>query len=178
MNATAIVSGETVQVTWERRGTKIQATIGDRVYALDASEEKGVLWLDWDRQSIEVSVAVNAEITAENTHYKVSIRGHELAVEIFDPRQYRKRRVRDSRPGSEGGAVEVRASMPGKIVRILTSEGASVDVHQGIVVMEAMKMQNEISSTIAGKIVKLAVAEGETVRSGALIAIVGPAVLK
>ena len=45
--------------------------------------------------------------------------------------------------------------MPGKIVRILTTEGANVDVHQGIVVMEAMKMQNEIRSDRSGRVVKL-----------------------
>jgi biotin carboxyl carrier protein len=62
--------------------------------------------------------------------------------------------------------------MPGKIVRVLLTEGASVSAGQGIVVMEAMKMQNEMKSSMSGRIRKIGVVEGETVRSGDLIAIV------
>jgi biotin carboxyl carrier protein len=63
--------------------------------------------------------------------------------------------------------------MPGKIVRVLASEGENVEAKQGIVVMEAMKMQNEIRSDRSGRVIKLAVSGGETVGSGDLIAIVG-----
>jgi pyruvate carboxylase subunit B len=66
--------------------------------------------------------------------------------------------------------------MPGKIIRVLTTEGAEVASGQGIVVMEAMKMQNEIKASMDGRIQKIAVSEGETVQSGALIAIVDPVI--
>jgi biotin carboxyl carrier protein len=62
--------------------------------------------------------------------------------------------------------------MPGKIVRVLLTAGADVVAGQGIVVMEAMKMQNEMKSSMSGRIRKIEVVEGETVRSGDLIAIV------
>jgi len=62
--------------------------------------------------------------------------------------------------------------MPGKIVRVLLTVGADVVAGQGIVVMEAMKMQNEMKSSMSGRIRKIEVVEGGTVRSGDLIAVV------
>jgi biotin carboxyl carrier protein len=60
--------------------------------------------------------------------------------------------------------------MPGKIVRVLQTEGAQIEAHQGIVVMEAMKMQNEIKAPKGGRIAKLNVAAGDAVNLGDLIA--------
>lgn len=69
-----------------------------------------------------------------------------------------------------GGAkkgVRVRAQMPGKILRVLVAEGAAVEKDQAIVVMEAMKMENEIRAPQAGKIGKVRVNEGQAVETGA-----------
>jgi biotin carboxyl carrier protein len=60
--------------------------------------------------------------------------------------------------------------MPGKVVRVLAGESESVRAQQGILVIEAMKMQNEIRSPKAGRIVELTVAEGDAVALGQLIA--------
>ena len=62
--------------------------------------------------------------------------------------------------------------MPGKIVRVLVSEGDAVEAGQGVIVVEAMKMQNEVRSPKAGVVVKVAVAEGATVFAGEVLAIV------
>jgi biotin carboxyl carrier protein len=68
-------------------------------------------------------------------------------------------------------SVRVRAQMPGKIVRILAKAGAAVEKDQPILVMEAMKMENEIRSPVKGSIKELKVAEGQAVESGADLAI-------
>jgi biotin carboxyl carrier protein len=60
--------------------------------------------------------------------------------------------------------------MPGKIVRILRRQGDEVEANQGLVVMEAMKMQNEIRSPKRGKVAQLNIAEGDAVKLGDLIA--------
>ena len=62
--------------------------------------------------------------------------------------------------------------MPGKIVRVLACEGDAVAAGQGIVVMEAMKMQNELKTPRAGRIASLPVREGDTVAAGAVLAVV------
>jgi biotin carboxyl carrier protein len=69
--------------------------------------------------------------------------------------------------GSKKKGMRVRAQMPGKIVRVLVKTGDEVAKDQPLLVMEAMKMENEIRAPSAGKVEKLAVAEGQAVESGA-----------
>ena len=64
------------------------------------------------------------------------------------------------------GRQEVVAPMPGKIVRVLVTAGQNVEVGQGLVVVEAMKMQNEIRATKSGQAARLLVREGQTVSAG------------
>jgi biotin carboxyl carrier protein len=70
------------------------------------------------------------------------------------------------------GPVRVAAPMPGKIVRVLVEPGQEVSAGQGLVVMEAMKMENELRSPRPGTVEQLAVREGQTVETGALLAVV------
>ncbi len=62
--------------------------------------------------------------------------------------------------------------MPGKIVRVIAAEGDEVEAGQPLVVVEAMKMQNEIKATKKGKVTKIAVKEASAVNAGDLLAIV------
>ena len=72
------------------------------------------------------------------------------------------------------GKQEVRAQMPGKIVKILVELGQSVGVDEGLIVIEAMKMENELCSPIEGVVTSISVTEGEAVEAGALLAVVDP----
>ncbi|HJZ78767.1 MAG TPA: biotin/lipoyl-containing protein [Pyrinomonadaceae bacterium] len=71
-----------------------------------------------------------------------------------------------------GGAARIAAPMPGKIVRILAEVGAQVEAGDPIVVVEAMKMQNEMKSPKAGKIMSINVALGATVNGGDVLAVI------
>jgi biotin carboxyl carrier protein len=62
--------------------------------------------------------------------------------------------------------------MPGKIVRVIVHEGDEVEAGQGLIVVEAMKMQNEIKAPKKGKVTKITVAEAATVNAGDLLMIV------
>ena len=66
--------------------------------------------------------------------------------------------------------AQVRAQMPGKVIRVLVSDGESIQANQGLLVMEAMKMQNEIKSPKAGIVKKIGVTAGAAVNSGDLLA--------
>jgi biotin carboxyl carrier protein len=87
---------------------------------------------------------------------------------VIDPRSWR-------RGHGEGieleGRQKIVAPMPGKVVRVLVEPGQSVAAGQGLLVIEAMKMQNEIRSPKSGTVEKLAV-EGQTVNAGEILAIV------
>jgi biotin carboxyl carrier protein len=94
----------------------------------------------------------------------------EIPVEVLDPRAWRGRR------GAHGveaeGRQQILAPMPGKIVRVLVRQGDAVEAGQGIVVVEAMKMQNEIRSPKSGTVERLHVAEGQAVNAGEVLAVV------
>jgi biotin carboxyl carrier protein len=100
---------------------------------------------------------------------RVSVAGREYAAQIVDPRQRKRYR---------GGAIEVEgrqqviAPMPGKVVRVLAAAGDVVEAGKGLVVIEAMKMQNEVRSPKSGTIERMLVAEGQAVNSGDVLAVV------
>lgn len=90
-------------------------------------------------------------------------------AEVTDPRSLRNRK---SRVDSGKGPRPLVSPMPGKVVRFLVAENSAVEAGQGVVVVEAMKMQNEIKSPKKGIVLKLAVAEGAAVNAGDVLAIV------
>ena len=73
--------------------------------------------------------------------------------------------------GSAGKAM-LTSPMPGKVVKLLVTEGQEVAAGQGVIVVEAMKMENELKSALAGKVKEIFVAEGEVVESGAKLLLV------
>ena len=91
----------------------------------------------------------------------------ELTVRLTDP----SRRGREEGPDADGPA-QITAQMPGKVVRVLVSEGDDVTAGQGVVVVEAMKMENEMAASKDGKVVSLNVEPGQSVESGAVLAVI------
>ena len=91
-----------------------------------------------------------------------------FAAEVRDPRSLRGR----VRAVDDHGPKKLTAPMPGKIVRVLVSQGDEVETGAGVLVVEAMKMQNEIKSPKKGTIQKILVSEGAAVNSGDVLAIV------
>jgi biotin carboxyl carrier protein len=96
----------------------------------------------------------------------VVIGGYRFEIEVRDPRRWSRK------SGGRGGeGVEtVLAPMPGKVVRVLVAPGDAVAPGQGIVVVEAMKMQNEMQASRAGRVVTVPAKEGATVAAGEVLA--------
>jgi biotin carboxyl carrier protein len=111
------------------------------------------------------------EIKRERTESETSlwVNGSGYVAEIRDPRSLRARK---KKAGDDSGPRKLVASMPGKVVRLLVTENTEVEAGQGIVVVEAMKMQNEIKSPKKGIVRKLVAAEGANVNAGDVLAIV------
>jgi biotin carboxyl carrier protein len=91
-----------------------------------------------------------------------------FAAEIRDPRSLRGR----ARAADDQGPRKLTAPMPGKVVRVLVREGEEVQPGDGILVVEAMKMQNEIKSPRKGTIQKILVTEGAAVNAGDVLAVI------
>ena len=91
----------------------------------------------------------------------------EFTCEVADPRAWRGRRHGAM---EAEGRQQITAPMPGKVVRVLANAGDKVEAGQGILVVEAMKMQNEIRSPKSGRVEKILVSEGQAVNSGDVLA--------
>jgi biotin carboxyl carrier protein len=86
-----------------------------------------------------------------------------------DPRSLTSRRSASS---AETGPATIKSPMPGRVVRILQAKGSVVEAKQGVLVVEAMKMQNELKSPRAGTVETLLVAEGDSVAAGQALAVI------
>lgn len=99
----------------------------------------------------------------------VLVAGRRIEFSVNDPRSLRGRR--NSNEGA-AGARPVKAPMPGRVVRLLVQEGDEVTEQQGVIVIEAMKMQNELKSPKAGRVIKVAVSSEATVNAGEVLIVV------
>ncbi|HEX3438468.1 MAG TPA: biotin/lipoyl-containing protein [Pseudacidobacterium sp.] len=123
----------------------------------------GVLSLKIAGKSYRCVLEENGEASA------IHLAGSRIPYRIDDPRSLKSRR---SRSGSHAGPKSVVAPMPGRVVRVLVGKGEEVQAHQGIVVIEAMKMQNELKSPKAGKVIDLRAEAGGTVAAGEILAVI------
>jgi biotin carboxyl carrier protein len=110
---------------------------------------------------------VKRERSPEGIHIWVG--GRRYAADVSDPRSLR---ARQAALGAESGPKKLLAPMPGKVVRLLVAEKSEVEVGQGILVVEAMKMQNELKSPKKGTVQKLLASTGVSVNAGEVLAIV------
>jgi biotin carboxyl carrier protein len=124
---------------------------------------RDVLSLIIDGRSYEIK----REQTATGLHLWVG--GTRFVVELRDPRSLRSRQ---KTAGNEKGPVKIAAPMPGRVVRVLITENHEVAAGQGLIVVEAMKMQNEIKSPKKGIIKKILVSPGTAVNPGDILAVV------
>lgn len=106
------------------------------------------------------------DVTEKDDQYTVSCEGKTFQFSLLDER----RALRPGEGGSSGvGDTEVRSLMPGKIVEILVSVGDEVEQDQGVLIMEAMKMENEVRASTTGTVTAILVAEGQAVEAGELL---------
>jgi biotin carboxyl carrier protein len=94
--------------------------------------------------------------------FSVDLGGQSSVVEIRDPRSW----ARDRRAGIGHGRQTISAPMPGKVIGVLVREGDRVEAGTGLMVVEAMKMQNELKAAKAGVVIQISAKKGDTVAAG------------
>ncbi len=99
----------------------------------------------------------------------VLIEGRRFDYTVADPRSLGSRRGAGA---GDAGPRAVKAPMPGKVVRVLVEPGATVEAGQGVIVIEAMKMQNELKAPKPGRVSKVSAAVGDTVAAGAVLVVI------
>jgi biotin carboxyl carrier protein len=146
---------------------RVHAEIGGRVYDLQLREPSPDSYLFFLGANV-YECRVSEGVTSKNL-FEVDVRGRKYAVTIIDPKRLRSGQNSDRH---HHGVAEIRAPMPGKVVRVQIEAGASVEKGMGLVVVEAMKMQNEMKSPRDGVVVSINVKAGDTVNAGDVLAVV------
>jgi biotin carboxyl carrier protein len=164
MTYDVIIDGKSHRLELSRTGGAWQCKLDGREVRIDAVLARpDVLSLLMDGKAYEIK----RERTATDVHLWIGNSRH--AVELHDPRSLRSRQASS---GDDSGPRKLVAPMPGKVVRVLVAEQTAVQAGQGVVVVEAMKMQNEIKSPKGGMVQRLLVREGAAVNAGDVLAIV------
>ena len=162
MKFVARQNDETIEVEVERHGSGYRVRIGDRWFDADfvgAGRHVHSLRL---QDGTQYSLLHHRE---GNEHH-ITVSGTTFEVEVIDPLSLRRKRREDEM----GGGGIVKALMPGRVVRVLVNEGDAVQKGAGLLILEAMKMENEILSPVAGVVDRIFVKPGDTVESGAELA--------
>lgn len=129
-----------------------------------ASSERGAQLKSAGRPGKSYDVAVERRSNGERIVY---VNGRAVPVSIVDPREQLTRRRSAVAP--DAGPRSIVSPMPGRIVKVLVSEGDTVAAHQGLIVVEAMKMENELRAPRAGRVTSVKVGEGTSVERGAVL---------
>jgi pyruvate carboxylase len=111
-----------------------------------------------------------ADVASDGENYTVSIGGQVYRFRLADERRYRA--VALGEPEEEGGRREVRAQIPGKIVEIFVQVGDRVTRDQGLLTVEAMKMENEVKAPASGTVEEIRVQPGQAIEAGALLLVI------
>jgi biotin carboxyl carrier protein len=158
------IDGKNHKLDLEKVDGRWECTLDNEKVNVDAVIARpNVLSLIVDGQAYEVK----RERTANDLH--LWVKSARFAVDVRDPRSLRSRRAAS---GGVEGPQKLLAPMPGKIVRILAPAGTQVAAGQGVLVIEAMKMQNELKSPKEGVVKQIVVKEGASVSAGEVLAIV------
>ena len=187
------VSGKLRQVRVTRREGRFIVVVGERQWLVDAAQVGShmlSLLID-DVAGATASSAAVPQTSEEGANSSGRTRSREIAVGsdpatgqfvfgiqtlplpvVINPRR-RFGRGRDS-AGGQSGLQRIVAPMPGKIVRVLGKPGDAVVHRQPVVVIEAMKMENELRALRDGTVAEVLVQEGQSVEAGTLLAVITP----
>lgn len=151
----------------EKSDHHYEVTIDGRTVQVDAAKSgKTIYSIIEDGKQFEVIV------DDQGAHgFDVFVAGQLFHLQAFDERS--KLLTASTKPIATG-PQRVESEMPGKVVKITVSVGTTVAEGDGVLILEAMKMENEIKSPVEGVLTEISVAEGQTVESGALLFVVTP----
>lgn len=165
------IGGRVHQVSVERLGfpDRFRFMIDGRVLEVSAGRVDQGTWslLLPDGSQHLVSVSGNAA-SGLTVHLPIG----DLPVTLPDARRQTRRHSARTGVNGASGPARIVAPMPGKVVRILAAVGQQVQPGQGVVVVEAMKMENEVRAPRGGMVTEVSVQEGASVEAGALLAVV------
>ena len=166
---------------------KLKAQLSGNEHEISLDFENGIAFTEVDGRLYEIEIRelangqyllvdgsrvyrcrVETKRNSSNS-FEVFLRGLSRDITIIDPRRLRGSRTAGA---DHTGAAQIVSPMPGKIVRVLVEVGAEVEAGAGVVVVEAMRMQNEMKSPKSGVVVSVNAEAGATVNAGDVLAVI------
>lgn len=167
MKFKAELGGQDHELIIRREGETVFAQVDGRAYELEIHSAAAGEYL-----LLAGSRVHNCRVESrpqQTEQFVVHVGARSYQIKVVDPRRL-------SRSASSGthqhSSAEIIASMPGKVVRVMVEVGAQVEAGAGILVVEAMKMQNEMKAPKAGVVVSINMEEGATVNAGDVMAVI------
>lgn len=150
----------------KKEGSLFQVAIGDKEYELDIEKvEEGVYSVIYQGRSINMEMIESDKPGS----YKVNTLYQFFNLEVVPATSNLSTRNK-----KQEAVQTLTAPMPGKIVKVHVNKGDTVDAHTPLVILSAMKMENEFKSSVAGVITRLEVKEGDVVKDGQLLVEIKP----
>lgn len=145
-------------------------TVDGVEHVVDAHQYEGGTWsLIIDNSSYDVELELGSESESDG-QYTALVRGSVIELTVQDER--RKRLSLQDGNASQDGPQMIKSPMPGKVVKILVQEGQEVEENTPVIVIEAMKMENELRAVKSGTVSKIMVSEAEAVEGNAKLLII------
>ena len=164
MKLTLEIAGQIHEAEFTRDGAQARLALGEQQHAAFVSQpEPGFYTVILNDRVFRCVLDV-----LPNGQTEIVVNGRRFPVRVRD----KKHRQASASGAAASGKAVLAAPMPGKIVRVMCAIGDEVAADQGLLIIEAMKMQNEAQSPKAGKVVELRVVEGQTVNAGETMAVV------
>lgn len=167
MKLLADIAGEKHELRVRREGTRVFALIDGRTIEMDVQDtESGGYLLIIDGRAYDCRVDRSS---SQPEKALVHLRNRVYTVALADPKRLR---AAESAATHNDGSAQIVAQMPGKVVRVHVEAGAQVEAGDALLVVEAMKMQNEMKSPKAGTVTVLNARAGATVNAGEVLAVI------
>ena len=166
------VNDHTYQVTVERDIVdphRLQVSWGDTAYCVDARQ---VTPQAFSLVAVgEASRSLTALVVETDHRGVLDVQIADTTVRVLVDR---RRQYSGSQTGGDDSHAtrDIVAPMPGKVVRLLVTQGDDVEAGQGVAVVEAMKMENELTAKRDGRVTQILVAEGESVEAGKVMVVI------
>ena len=164
MKFEAQLDGEVIPVEVTGSGGRYHVVLGTQAMDVDARPTGGGGW-----SLLIGGASTAADVTEEDGSYVVHVEGEAYAIRVEEETRY----IIRTRGGAAGAGGQVlKAPMPGRVVLVEVAVGQTVQPGDGLVVLEAMKMENEIKATVSGTVKEIRATNGQTVNPGDVLVII------
>ena len=165
----ATIGGRKVEVSVEPiEGSRYRVTVEGRTRVVDARRVEAGSWSILPEGG---GTARSIDVDGRSPDYVITAGGETLPIQMVEGRRADLESIVVGAPRT--GPQAIRAPIPGKLVKLLVRQGDQVKAGQGIAVVEAMKMENELRAPRDGTVASLSVREGDTVEANQILATLG-----